>query len=1165
MFISNKAVICRLPIVLRRNWLRSAALALALAAAAPGQTYNIKTFAGGGVEPQGIPATSASLGYVNGVAVDSSGNVYFADAVYSVVLRRDAATGALTRIAGNGQHAFGGDNGPAASAPLSLDGEFLVDLDRSATGIAVDSAGNIYIADPGNSCIRKVSGGVIATVAGNGTRGYSGDNGPATSAQLNFPEGVALDSAGNLYIADTQNGLIRKVSGGEITTVAGGGPYSAALGDNGPATSAYLSQPSGVAVDSAGNLYIADSFNNRIRKVSAGVIATVAGSSAPQGSSLGDNGPAIAAQLAQPFGVAVDSAGNIYIADAGNGRIRKVTSGVINTVAGGGTSLGDNGPATSANLGDPVGIAVDSTGNIFIAGAGEVRGFGGPGSNRVRKVSGGVISTVAGGGYMVGDNGPATSGQLFLPGGATVDSAGNLYIADTYNGLVRKVSNGVITTVAGGGSSLGDNVPATSAYLYAPQTVAADSAGNLYIADVAAVRKVSGGVITTALSKSQLFIGSSIGGLAVDSAGNLYVSVVTAGSVVLKVTNGLIATVAGGGSGAGDNVPATSVQLTSPYGIALDSAGNLYIADAGSGLIRKVSNGVITTVAGGGAGVGDNIPATSARLASPYGVALDSAGNLYIAEAGAALIRKVSNGVITTVAGGGSSLGDNGPATSAQLSYPEGVAVDSAGNVYVADTYNQRIRLLQTAALPAALSTGPAFGAGTSQTFTFTFSDPAGFQNLSVIDVLINSALDGRQACYVAFQPAGPSSGTVLLVNDAGAAGGPFQSLSLPGSGTVSNSQCSISGAGSSVSGSGTGLTLTLAITFNLSFAGNKVVYTAVRDQAANNSGWQALATWNVQTAQLNASLMTDAAGQPGSIMETVPLSGFGGVSSIQSAAFVSDPVLTAGTNYWLVVAPPDLVNDFLGWDRVSPAMGAALALNAQRIGSVPWSTFLGEQGTLRITGTSGAVLFNNFAPGDTYDTTSGWTLGGGAASGNAGYTQGLQFTPTASGPAGTVKIAAFSKAGATVSGPSATGMSPARTSSLGPAAYTFTVTDSNGFQDISVVDVLVNGALDGRHACYVAFVPSGPGSGSVYLVDDAGDAGGPYSGMVLPGSGSVSNSQCSITASGSSVTAGGTTLSLTLAIAFNPSFAGNQIFFLAARSNTLNSNWQAVGTVSVP
>jgi sugar lactone lactonase YvrE len=270
------------------------------------------------------------------------------------------------------------------------------------------------------------AGGYLGTtVAGGGA--VLGDNGPAISAQLSDPGALALDSAGNLYIADSDNSRIRKVSNGVIATVAGDGTFGFS-GDYGPATSAQLYCPTGVVVDSAGNLYIADIFNSRIRKVSNGVITTVAGS----GSSFGDDGPATGAQLYRPHGVAVDSAGNLYIADIDNNRIRKVSNGLITTVAGGGSSLGDYGPATSAQLNGPYGVAVDLAGNLYVADAS---------NHRLRKVTNGVITTVAGNGTQgfSGDGGPATSAQLNQPTGAAADASGNLLIADSANKRVRRL------------------------------------------------------------------------------------------------------------------------------------------------------------------------------------------------------------------------------------------------------------------------------------------------------------------------------------------------------------------------------------------------------------------------------------------------------------------------------------------------------------------------------------------------------------------------------------------------------------------------------------------------------------------------------------------------------------------------------------------------------
>jgi uncharacterized protein (TIGR03437 family) len=331
----------------------------------------------------------------------------FSTAILTLVISSCAfgQTYTINTFAGNGTIGYSGDNGPATSAQLN-----------QPWGVAVDAAGNVYIADTVNNRIRKVANGVISTVAGNGTLGYSGDDGPATSAQLSWPEGVAVDSAGNLYVADQNNNRIRKVSNGVITTVAGNGMpgYS---GDNGPATSAQLYGPVGVAVDSAGNLYIADQPNNRIRKVSNGVITTVAGNGPDlygNGGYSGDNGPATSARLNWPGDVAVDFAGNLFIADYRNNRIRKVSNGVI----------------TTAIYWDyPQGVGVDAAGNLFIA----------DNHGRVSKVSNGVITTVAGTGMQgfSGDNGPATSAQLSSSEGVAVDAAGNVYVADFGNNRIR--------------------------------------------------------------------------------------------------------------------------------------------------------------------------------------------------------------------------------------------------------------------------------------------------------------------------------------------------------------------------------------------------------------------------------------------------------------------------------------------------------------------------------------------------------------------------------------------------------------------------------------------------------------------------------------------------------------------------------------------------------
>jgi sugar lactone lactonase YvrE len=314
----------------------------------------------GGYGPDTAVATTSKLNYPAGVAIDKSGNLYIADANNNRV-RKVTTAGIITTIAGNGKAGYGGDGRAATGAQL-----------KYPTDVAVDEAGDVYVTDYGNSRIRKItSSGIISTVAGNGTIGVAGDGGPAYAAQLHDPAGIAVDADGNLYIADKYNYRVRKIDRqGVIMTVAGNG-YAGWEGDRGVATNARLNNPAGVTIDADGNLYIADRGNHCIRKVTPkGIITTIAGIGV-QGFS-GDDGAATAAKLNQPTSVTVDKMGNVYIADLGNNRIRKVDqNGVISSIVGGPVGAGgDGGPARKASVNFPTSIVADSLGNLLIADAG---------------------------------------------------------------------------------------------------------------------------------------------------------------------------------------------------------------------------------------------------------------------------------------------------------------------------------------------------------------------------------------------------------------------------------------------------------------------------------------------------------------------------------------------------------------------------------------------------------------------------------------------------------------------------------------------------------------------------------------------------------------------------------------------------------------------------
>lgn len=649
----------------------------------PARAQNIRTVAGGFVGDRAF-ATQASLQEPTFAVQDFAGNLYVSD-FSAHRIRKILANGKITTIAGTGISGFSGDNGPATSAMLSF-----------PAGLAMDASGNLFIADSGNNRIRKISSaGIIKTIAGTGAAGYSGDNGPALQATFNQPYGLALDSHGNLFISDMGNSVVRKIDTAHIITTFAGTGVAGYGGDNGQATQAMLNFPRGLALDSVGRLFIADTTNHRVRKVdSLGVIITFAGNG-DDGFS-GDGGSPTSAAIGNPSGVAISPGGGIlYISNAGNARIRTVTGGVINTLAGSTYGFdGDNQPLLSSRFATPSGIFLNRSGNLVVADT-----YNG----RLRTLTGGVVKTTAGG--FLGDGAAATAASLVLPQSMAFDTAGNYYIADAGGNRIRKVDTaGNISTVAGTGISgySGDNGAATAATLNYPVGIAVDSAGNIFVADNgnAVIRKIdTAGTITTFATDSGFM---DLAGLAVDSAGNLY-SVDQTGCVVRKITPDATVTVVAGKFAAcgynGDGIAATNAKLNMPFGIALEANGNLLIADAGNNRVRKVSaGGIIATAAGiGTCGFsGDNGPPPQAELCSPFGVAADAQDNFYIADRANRRIRKVASATITTVAGTGLAgfNGDNLPDLGANLDDVVAVAVQGA-KIFIVDDVTTRVRRIR--------------------------------------------------------------------------------------------------------------------------------------------------------------------------------------------------------------------------------------------------------------------------------------------------------------------------------------------------------------------------------------------------------------------------------------------------------------------------------------
>ena len=619
-----------------------------------------------------------------------------------------------------------GGGGGSGSADLSLfagnlDSKGNIDGTGSAArfydlrGGTFDTAGNLYVADTSNHTIRKITpAGVVTTFAG--LSGYAGNvDGTGPLARFNTPFAVAADKANpsNIYVADTYNHTIRKItSAGVVSTLAGSATATFADGSGAAASFNY---PQGIATDSAGNVYVADTNNHRIRFITpAGAASTMAGNGTgtfaddPTGTSA-----ATAASFLYPQGIATDTAGNVYVGDSSNHRIRFITpAGAVTTLAGSGTpGFADNATGAAANFNNPIGVATDSTGNVYVADT----------SNQIiRKVtSAGAVSTLAGTGSAttptIGSaNGTGASASFYTPSGISVDVNNNIFVADTNNRAIRKIitTTGAVSTFAGatGIGSLDGN--GSSAGFNLPSGAVSDSVGNLYVVDTNnhIIRKItpSGAVSTYAgrpgisgysegSGSNALF--NSPGGLAIDNVGNLYVA--DTGNHRIRyiiptpgASTGTTSLFAGSGAATFAEGKGASASFYNPRSVVTDSAGNVYVVDRDNQRIRKIiADGTVSTLAGSGTATFADGKGVAASFNGPWGIAIDSTGILYVADRNNHVIRKITTaGDVSTIAGKAGIQGSADGGGVARFNAPQGIATDSNGNVYVTDVYNHTIR-----------------------------------------------------------------------------------------------------------------------------------------------------------------------------------------------------------------------------------------------------------------------------------------------------------------------------------------------------------------------------------------------------------------------------------------------------------------------------------------